>query len=343
MQSSAVDRSWHLSEAVLTALITTSGKVAAISLLDGTVQLINLDNGEEKRVTVHPTGSPLSFCLDGDGENFLSAGDDGRVVHFGWHHAPTEVAAHKGKWVDHVAAHGKLRAYSVGKLVYITGRDEPLEHPSSVGGLAFSPNGKRLAASHYNGLSLWWTGSKEAKPQVLIWKGSHLEVMWHPAGDYVMTSMQENSLHGWRMKDMGELRMAGYPNKIHSISFSWKGKWLVTSGADQIVCWPFQGSGPQGKPPLALGVPEGAPVTVVAAHPKDDMTAAGYASGRVILALLEDRLPIELLPPNGEKVAALVWSPDGRNLITAHADGTISLFTSESIINASQAATANPL
>lgn len=345
MQSSAVEKSWSLKEAVLTVRLSDDGRVAAISLLDGTVQLINLDNGEEKRITAHASGSPLSFCVDGDGENFLSAGDDGRVVHLGWHHAPTVLAEQKGKWIDHVAAHGKLRAYSCGKNVHIIGREEPLPHPSSVGGTAFSPNGKRLAASHYNGISLWWTASKDAKPQTLLWKGSHLGVVWHPSGDYVMTSMQENALHGWRIKDNppGELRMAGYPGKIHSYGFSHRGKWLITSGADQIICWPFQGTGPQGKPPLALGVPEGAPVTAVSPHPKDDMTAAGYASGRVILALLEDRLPIELLPPDGNSVAALCWSNDGRNLITAHEDGTIRLFTNESIINASQAAAANPL
>lgn len=343
MQPSAVDKSWNLNEAVLSAHFTADGRIAAIALLDGTTQLLNLDNNEEKRLAIHPNGSPLSMCVDGDGQGFLSAGDDGRVVHFGWHNVPTEIAVQKGKWIDHVAANGKLRAYSCGKNVYIIGRDEPLAHPSSVGGLAFAPNGKRLAVAHYNGLSLWWTSSKDSKPQVLEWKGSHLETTWHPSGDYVMTSMQENALHGWRMKDMGELRMAGYPNKIHSVSFSYRGKWLVTSGAEQVICWPFQGSGPQGKPPMVLGVPEGAPVTVVAAHPKDDMTAAGYASGRVILALLEDRLPIELLPPNGESVAAMCWSPDGRNLVVAHSDGSVRLFTNDSIINASQAAAASSL
>ncbi len=343
MQSSAVDKSWALNEGVHSALFTTDGRIAAVALLDGTVQLLNLDTGEDKRVNAHPNSSPLSMCLDGDGLTFLSSGDDGRVVHFGWNNVPTEIAAQKGKWIDHVAANEKLRAYSCGKNVYLIGRDEPFTHPSSVGGLAFAPNGKRLAVAHYNGLSLWWTNSKEAKPQILEWKGSHLHTLWHPNGDYVMTSMQENALHGWRMKDMGELRMAGYPNKIHSMSFSYRGKWLVTSGAEQVICWPFQGTGPQGKPPLVLGIPEGAPVTVVAAHPKDDMTAAGYASGRVILALLEDRLPIELLPPNGESVAALAWSPDGRNLVCAHSNGNISLFTSESIINASQAAAASSL
>lgn len=336
MPTSPVHKSWRLGESIHSLHYTADSRLAAISLLDGTARLIDLTNGEEKRVSVHPGGAPLSVCVNGDGQSFLSGGDDGRVVRFGWSGEPQEIAAHKGKWIDQVAAHGKLWAYSCGKLVYLSGRDAPLEHPSTVGGLAFSPNGKRLAVAHYNGASLWWINSKEAKPQALVWKGSHLQALWHPAGDYLMTTMQENALHGWRLKDMGELRMAGYPGKIHSLGFSQKGKWLVTSGADQIICWPFTGSGPQGKPPMVLGIPEGAPVSVVDPMPNDDMTAAGYSSGRVILALLEDRMPIELLPPNGINVTALRWSPDGRLLLAGYEDGALMLMTTESIVAATQ-------
>ena len=74
--------------------------------------------------------------------------------------APTLIAEQKNKWIDHVAgsAEGEFRAYSAGKLVYLLDADgnelgSPRELPSSAGGLAFSPNGKRLAASHYNGIS----------------------------------------------------------------------------------------------------------------------------------------------------------------------------------------------
>ncbi len=341
--TAAIEKTWATGENALSCHFTADSQTAAIALLDGTALLIDLSSGQEQRITLHPHGASLCFAPDGMGAGFLSSGDDGRVVHLLPDGRVEVVAEHKGKWIDHVAASGKLTAYAVGKLVYLSGREAPLEHPSSVGGLAFSPNGKRLAVSHYNGVSLWWSNSKEAKPQVLEWKGSHLSALWHPSGDYVMTSMQENALHGWRLKDLGELRMAGYPGKIHSMGFSFKGRWLVTSGADQIICWPFTGSGPQGKPPMVLGIPEGRSVSVVSPHPKDDMTAAGFASGRVVLALYEDRLPIELMPPDNVDVLALNWSPDGLNLIAARADGKINLFTSRSIIQASEALLNNPL
>src|SRR3712207_3571856 len=68
------------------------------------------------------------------------------------------------------------------------------------GGLAFAPKGKHLAVAHYGGVSLWWTKAPDV-PVRLDWKGSHLGVLWHPAGTHLMTAMQEAELHGWRLKD----------------------------------------------------------------------------------------------------------------------------------------------
>jgi WD40 repeat protein len=155
-----------------------------------------------------------------------------------------------------------------------------------------------------------------------------------------MSNMQDNALHGWRLKELGkpngELRMAGYPNKIPAMAFSAKGKWLVTAGTEQIICWPFFGGGPSGRPPLALGVPENS-VSMIAPHPSDDMCAAGYTSGRVIMALYEDRLPIEILRAEGNPITTLAWNQKGDKLLVGREDGQLYLYTSASIIAASQA------
>ncbi len=50
-----------------------------------------------------------------------------------------------------------------------------------------------------------------AEPEKLEWKGSHLECEVSPDGRFVITSMQENQLHGWRLADKGHMRMSGYP------------------------------------------------------------------------------------------------------------------------------------
>ena len=77
--------------------------------------------------------------------------------------------------------------------------------------------------SHYNGVSLWWLASQDSQPQVLEWKGSNLAVGFQPDGDYVITALQENALHGWRLSDKQHMRMTGYGAKVRSMSFSRKG------------------------------------------------------------------------------------------------------------------------
>ena len=123
------------------------------------------------------------------------------------------------------------------------GREKILEVPSTARGLAFAPKGYRLAISHYNGATLWFP-NVEAKPEVLEWKGSHLDVTWSPDARFVVTSMQENALHGWRLiPDKGHMRMSGYPSKTRSFSWSGDGKWLATSGAEAAIIWPFEVEG----------------------------------------------------------------------------------------------------
>ena len=111
--------------------------------------------------------------------------------------------------------------------------------PSTVRGIAFTPKGYRLAFAYYGGASLWFPNT-ESPPEAFDWKGSHLDVTVSPDGRFLVTSMQENALHGWRIADKAHMRMSGYPSKVRSWSWSPDGFWLATSGADSCVIWPFK-------------------------------------------------------------------------------------------------------
>ena len=58
----------------------------------------------------------------------------------------------------------------------------------------------RLAVAHYGGVSLWFPNA-QAAPEMLAWKGSHLDALFSPDGKFLVTSMQESTLHGWRLVD----------------------------------------------------------------------------------------------------------------------------------------------
>lgn len=126
--------------------------------------------------------------------------------------------------------------------------------------------------------------------------------------------MQENALHGWRLTDGQHLRMTGYPGKSRALSFTRTGKWLATSGADSVVMWPFFGGGPINKSPTELAGGDGVICTLVASHPQQDMVAAGFADGLVVLADIGAARILPVCGPGRGPVSALAWSGDGAHL-----------------------------
>ena len=303
------------------------GNTAAFALGDGAVLLVR--DGATHRTVAHPDGAVLVAASDG--ERLVTGGDDGHIAVTGPDGSTRTLAETKG-WVDALALHpGGAVAWSVGKRVTARddkGRDKSFDAPSTVRGLSFAPKGYRLAAAHYNGATLWFP-NLETRPEVLEWKGSHLDVTWSPDGRFVVTSMQENALHGWRLlPDRGNMRMSGYPAKTRSMSWSQDGKWLATSGAEAVIVWPFESKeGPMGKPPRECGV-RPAKVTRVAFHPRTYVLAAGYEDGFILLIRLTDAS--ELLVRSavaGSGITAFAWDRAGKRLAFGGADGQAGVLT----------------
>jgi WD40 repeat protein len=200
------------------------------------------------------------------------------------------------------------------------GEVKPLDLPSTAGGLAFMPKGFRLAIAHYNGASLWFPNA-QARPEFLEWKGSHLGVTVSPDGRFLVTSMQEPMLHGWRLADGKHMRMSGYATRVRSFAWTHDGAFLATGGSDQLILWPFSGKdGPMGKQPTLLA-PHGKKLALVACHPKQPVVAAGYEDGLVLLVRLEDGAEVLVHSPDLDTpVTALGWSEDGLRLAFACED-----------------------
>jgi WD40 repeat protein len=121
------------------------------------------------------------------------------------------------------------------------------------------------------------------------------------------------------------MRMTGYPGRVRSMSWSAGGKWLATSGADNVIMWPFAGKdGPMGKEPAMLA-PLQARVTMVACHPKQDIVAAGYSDGTILMVRMHDGAEILVRRNGTAPVAALAWNVGGTLLAFADEEGDAGL------------------
>jgi WD40 repeat protein len=282
--------------------------------------------GEISHAPVHSGGI---LCAASDGARIVMGGDDGKLVALD---ANGEVALlatdAKRRWIDNVALHpdGAV-AWSAGKTAFVRsgrGEEKSLDVVSTVGGLGFAPKGLRLAVAHYNGVSLWFP-NMAAKPEVLEWAGSHLGVVFSPDNKFLVTTMHEPALHGWRLADARHMRMTGYPGRVRAMSWSAGGKALATSGADAVIMWPFASKdGPMGKEPAMLA-PLQARVAVVACHPKQDVLAAGYSDGTILMVRLQDGAEILVRLNGPAPVAALAWNAKGTLLAFAAEDGDAGL------------------
>ncbi len=269
-----------------------------------------------RRVAIHAGGILASAS---DGARIVTGGDDGTLV------ATEESGEHrilatddKRRWVDQVALgpDGAV-AWSAGKTAHVLakkGEPRSLEAPSTVAGLAFAPKGFRLAIAHYNGATLWFPNAAGVKPEKLEWKGSHLGVAFSPDGKFLVTCMQEPTLHGWRLADAKHMRMSGYSARVRSFAWTADGEFLATSGSEQLILWPFDGKdGPMGRQPRLMARSQ-ARVAVVACHPRQPVVAAGYADGRVLLVRSDDGALILVKAEGAAPVSALGWDANGQTL-----------------------------
>ena len=294
------------------------GDIPVFAMASG--EVVRLSGGTHRHA-LHD-GLQVAACA-WDRKSLVTGGEDGRVMRLSADGSEEKLKSPGRKWIHTIAAgpSGAV-AWAEGRTATLRtpdGKTRGFEEARTIEGIAFAPKGLRLAFARYNGVSLHW-GAGDAKPLDLEWKGAHTAVTFSPDGKFLVTAMQENALHGWKLDgkpgaDGRHMRMTGYPAKVKSLSWSAKGRWLASSGAPMAIVWPFQGKdGPMGKSPLQLGQRADALVTAVACHPLEDLTAIAYADGMILAVRFADSREALLRRPGKGAVTTMDWSSDGRLL-----------------------------
>lgn len=306
---------------VTAALFDRAGR-AVFVLGDGTVRF---ESGETAEAH---DGAALCAVLPPSGDGVLTGGDDGRLM-LSTPAGAQEIASLPGKWIESLDASPEsgLIAFAAGRDLHVRDTADPafartFAHEKSVADVAFDPKGRRIACATYGGVWLWYARIADQKPVTLKWAGSHIGARWSPDGKFLVSAMQENQLHGWRVADEKNMRMGGYPSKVRSLSFMSKGALMATSGANGAVCWPFAGpTGPMGKQAAEIGYDDSALTTRVATRPDKTWLAAGLDDGRVWAADVTGERLVQLKAEKGAAITALALSPDATRVAWGDEDG----------------------
>lgn len=289
------------------------GDVPHFALADGTVH--RLDHGHK---TVEAHDGLAAARRSQDGKTLITGGEDGKVLALSADGSTSELGNAGSKWITAVAAGPQdAVAWAAGRSAFVRlsdGRVKEFQHPRTVEDIAFAPKGMRIAVARYNGATLHFPAT-EGKPAELEWAGAHTGITFSPDGHFLVTAMQENALHGWKLADGKHMRMAGYPAKVKSMSWGPKGRWLASSGAPAAIVWPFQAKdGPMGKAPLELGTRGDQMVSAVAFHPRDEVVAIGFGDGMVLAARCADQKEVLLRRPGKGAVTSMAWDSEGRRV-----------------------------
>jgi len=195
-------------------------------------------------------------------------------------------------------------------------------HEDSIFGVAFGPEGERLATAAWDGTRVWDAVSGES---LLVLEGgaSTYDVSWSPDGSILAAANLDGEMILWDAATGEELvQLSGHEGEIIGLAFSPDGQRLATASPDGTArVWDAS----SGEPLLTLAgegygfydvawSPDGA--TLVTVGERSESILWDAASGEELL-----RLP----GPEGEVYGA-AFSPDGRYVATANADGTASVW-----------------
>ncbi|MEA4856980.1 WD40 repeat domain-containing protein [Solidesulfovibrio sp.] len=300
--------------------VSPDGDTAAYALGDGRLVRLDTASGEAASVDAHD-GGVLSLAAAPQG--FVTGGDDGRVALTRPDGRTTELARFPGQWIEHVGASrdGSVLAAARGKAVVLF-RGEDLapqllpELPAVIGGLAVRRDGRAVAASHYDGVTVYAPPRPDARGNTFDGPGANLTLVFSDDGAKMACATQDKSVRVYDLAQSAGYLLEGYPAKVRCLCFSPDGNMLWTGGEQAFVGWPVDAAtDPARREAVVFGAFEHGLLGAVAAHPVLPLVAGGFDGGVIFLGSPERRGAAPLLVLENRRVTSLAWSTDGRRLV----------------------------
>jgi WD40 repeat protein len=179
---------------------------------DGLVKIWDVVAGEELfSLAVHPDGV-LNLAFNPEGTRLAASTTSGNAV--------TSMVK---EWIFSKDGVQERRVLS------------PLpDRPFNVWGLAYSPDGTRLAAADSSGLINVWDAQSDQKLfEITGHSGTIVEIAFSPDGSEMATASADSTVKLWDARDgLEQLTLTGHTSLVASVAYDPDGRWLATASID---------------------------------------------------------------------------------------------------------------
>ena len=201
-------------------------------------------------------------------------------------------------------------------------------HDDDVQGVAWSPDGGRLATASADRTARIWDAGNGNELTAL--RGHHDYVTglaWSPDGGRLATASADRTARIWDAEGGCELVvLRGHAAEVRSVAWSPDGKRLAAASSDGIVRICEGGSGKE----LLVLRGHGAEVRSVAWSPDGKRLATGSGDHSARIWDADSGRELIALHGHDKRVWGVAWSPDGKRLATGSRDRTARIWDIES-------------
>jgi tricorn protease-like protein len=208
-------------------------------------------------------------------------------------------------------------------------------HADYVRSIAFSPDGKMLAAAggppqRGGEIKIWDTQSHQLLKTMEGDKDCIYSVAWSPDGKLIASGSYDKMVKLWDVASGKEVRnLQDHIDAVFAVAFSPDGKRLASASQDRTVkIWDVA----SGRRLYTLSDASDGLTSVEYSPTGDRVAAAGYDKTIYIWRLGDNNFSlIQSLIADEGSILALVWTRDGKTIVTSSSDGSIRFRDADSL------------
>ena len=235
-------------------------------------------------------------------------------------------------WTERIAwsPDGKLLAAATGKVLSLwNGAGEPVHkfepYAATIAALAWDKPGRDVAAAIQGGICVQRIEPPQFGLRRHTWPAACLTAAFSPNGKFLASGTQDGTVHFWNLTTGKDSQMRGYAAKVLMTEWSANSRYLATAAGNEVIVWDFGGKGPEGSHPLELR-----------GHTERVSALTFQPNGACLVSAGRD-WRISLWQPGKETVAVdahlsageisvIRWSPDGKQLAVGETKGRMTVY-----------------